>query len=89
MVVQITSIDAYYTDKERLELVREGVLRCIKYGTQPSSRDIARWLDTERTTITGRLRELETDGLIYKAGQKTDPFTHKRVYYYKLKEVGN
>lgn len=81
-----TSLEAYATEQTKFETVRETVYHVIQQAMMPSSRDIARFIDVDRTTICGRLRELEDAGLIYKAGTKLDPFTHKKVNYYKICE---
>lgn len=82
MTVDQNSIEAYYEDMERLSTVRDKVYFVIQNATHPSSSDIARLLRTQRTTVTGRLKELEEEGLIYKASTKKDPWTHKTVHWY-------
>lgn len=86
MVVDINSIEAYYSDSERLGTVRDRVRYIVENAMKPSSTDIARLLNIQRTSVTGRLKELEQDGIIYKAGTKQDPWTHKRVWYYAISE---
>lgn len=85
MTVDQNSITAYYEDMERLDTIRDKVYYIIQNATHPSSSDIARMMKTERTTITGRLKELEEEELIYKAGKKKDPWTHKTVNWYAVK----
>ena len=82
MAVDKNSVDAYYEDMERLETIRDRVYYIVEHATHPSSSDIARLMKTERTTITGRLKELENDDLIYKADTKKDPWTGKTVNWY-------
>ena len=82
MTVDQNSIDAYHEDMERLETIRDKVYYIVCNATHPSSSDIARMLKTERTTITGRLKELEEEDLIYKADKKKDPWTKKTVNWY-------
>ena len=82
MTVDRNSVDAYYEDLERLESIKEKVYFVICNAKHPSSADIARIMKTERTTITGRLKELEEEGRIMKADTKKDPFTHKTVHWY-------
>jgi DNA-binding HxlR family transcriptional regulator len=41
-------------------------------------------MGVERTSITGRLKELEDEGLIEKApNKKKDPWTGHEVYWYR------
>lgn len=47
-----------------------------------SSRDIADITKIQRTSVTGRLRQLEDAGYIRKDGIKDDPVTGKRVNTY-------
>ena len=88
MTVDQNSIDAYYDDMERLETIREKVYYIVCNAKHPSSADIARLMKTDRTTITGRLKELEEDNLIYKANKKKDPWTHKTVNWYAPTDRG-
>lgn len=76
------SITAYHEmgskKQEQAEIVYEIVCR----ATHPSSSDIARLSNLPRTSVTGRLKELEEAGRIYKANTKIDPFTKKKVNWY-------
>ena len=86
MPVDRNSIRAYHEDEARLSTIREQVYFTIAHARHPSSSDLARLMDLQRTTITGRLKELEEDGLIYKAGTKIDPWTKKTVNWYAITE---
>lgn len=87
MTVETTSIMSYYDeDNQRMfETVRDYVYYIVQNAYKPSSSDISRIGNLARNTVTGRLKELEEDGLIEKRGPKMDPFTHKQVFYYVVK----
>ena len=82
-MVEDTSREAYHQDAARLELQRERVYQAVCDAMHPSSRDIARILDLSRTSVTGRLKELEDDGLIEKAAKKIDPWSRHQVWWYR------
>jgi len=83
MMVSDTSIDAYYADFDRLVSIKEQVFEIIGEARHPSSRDIARFLNVERTTITGRIKELKDEGRITEGGKKRDPWTNHMVSWYQ------
>lgn len=64
MTVDSNSIKAYYEDMDRIESIREKIFYVIGVATHPSSSDIARLTNIQRTSVTGRLRELEEEGRI-------------------------
>ena len=81
-MIQDTSLDAYKeTDVER-EFMRDRIYDLVCCVVTPSSSDIARIGRFQRTSVTGRLRELEEEGKIYKAGKKKDEKTGKTVNWY-------
>ena len=85
-MVTDTSIVAYHEDGPRLDSQRERVYEIVCQAMHPSSRDVARLMGVERTSITGRLKELEEMGLIEKAPEKKkDPWTGHMVYWYRQK----
>lgn len=86
MSVDPNSIDAYYETERMRDSIRLKVYETVRDATHPSSSDIVRLTGIQRTSVTGRLKELEEDGIIYKAGVKKDPFTKKRVNYYAVVE---
>lgn len=77
-----TSLDAYIDTKDLRSLQAQRIYETISRTVYPSSSDIARITGMQRTSVTGRLRELEQAGRIIKAGKKKDPVTQKSVYYY-------
>lgn len=84
MTVDQCSIDAYYQTEPTRCAQRNRVYDCIRTHKQLSSADIARRLDLPRASVTGRLRELEQDGLIRKAGRKRDNMTNITVNWYEV-----
>ena len=80
------SIDAYRSTDGLRDDQRTLVLSIIRQARHPSSADVARLSGLPRTSVCGRIRELEKDGLIYKANTKIDPFTKKTVNYYMVKQ---
>jgi DNA-binding MarR family transcriptional regulator len=83
-MVTDTSKMAYNTDRARLDSQKEKVFEIVCLARHPSSRDVARLMGVERTSITGRLKELEDEGLIEKApNKKRDPWTGHEVYWYR------
>lgn len=77
-----TSCEAYATTEGRRAEQARIILEVIGQAMHPSSADIARFTNIQRTSVTGRIRELEAQGLIFKAGKKVDPFSKKTVYWY-------
>lgn len=84
MTVDINSIIAYHDTVGERDCKRTIILETVRKATHPSSSDIVRLTGIQRTSVTGRLRELEEDGLIMKAGTKIDPFTKMRVNWYEV-----
>lgn len=77
-----TSIKAYHDLQEKFKSQKEWVLYCVKNTYKPSNTDITNVSKLPRTSVCGRLRELEEDGTIFKAGKKIDPFSKCEVYWY-------
>lgn len=86
MPVMDTSIESYYSETPDKEVQKQIVFNAIKRTFHPSSRDIADATRLPRTSVTGRLRELEQDGTIFKADKKKDEITNKTVYWYAITE---
>lgn len=86
MTVDALSIEAYSSLGSTKEAQAQIILDTIRRARHPSSADLERFTRIQRTSVCGRLRELEKDGRIYKAGTKIDPFTKKRVHWYKVVE---
>ena len=84
-MIQDTSLDAYRDTKDERDYLRERIYDLVCHVVQPSSSDIARIGRMQRTSVTGRLRELEQEGRIYKAGKKKDEKTGKTVWWYAPK----
>lgn len=84
MSVSDTSIKTYHDLQAQFKSQREWVLYCVQNTYKPSSRDITNVSKLPRTSVCGRLRELEDDGLIHKAGVKLDPFSKQQVHWYGL-----
>lgn len=86
MTVEVTSLMAYHDAESQamFKSVREYIYYIVENAQHPSSSDIARIGGISRTTVTGRLRELEEDGRIRKVTTKIDPFTKKAVYWYAV-----
>lgn len=83
MTVDALSIQAYRETASRRQVQRDMVLQVIDQARHPSSSDIARLTGLQRTSVTGRLKELEDEGIIRKAGTKVDPWTKKTVNWYE------
>lgn len=86
MTVTDTSIESYYDaeSQSHFETQRDWILHCIKNAYRPSISDISRISKVAKSSVTGRLNELEKEGLIHKADKKKDPFTGKTVYWYAI-----
>lgn len=82
-MIEATSMMAYRETENERTAQMEIVYKAVCLAQHPSSSDIERFTRIQRTSVCGRLRQLEKDGRIYKAGTKIDPFTKKRVNYYK------
>jgi len=85
-MIDPNSIDAYRSTVGLRDGQRMLVFDTIRQARHPSSADVARLTGLPRTSVCGRLRKLEQDGFIYKAGTKIDPFTKKTVNYYMVTE---
>ena len=86
MAVDINSIEAHHDVEESRDTKRMVIYNTIKQARHPSSSDIVRLTGIRRESVTGRLKELEEDGLIRKADTKIDPFTKRKVNYYVVVE---
>ena len=86
MTVDALSIEAYATLGSKREAQKQIILDTIRQARHPSSADLERFTRIQRTSVCGRLRELEQDGKICKGGTKKDPFTGKTVHWYKVIE---
>lgn len=84
MTVADTSIQAYHDLQEKFESQKEWVLYCVAHTYKPSSTDITNVSKLPRSSVTGRLNDLEKEGQIHKAGKKVCPFSHCMVYYYEV-----
>lgn len=82
MTVDVLSVQAYHSTASKRQVQRDMVLQVIDQAMHPSSSDIARLTGLQRTSVTGRLKELEDEGIIRKAGTKVDPWTKKTVNWY-------
>lgn len=83
MAVYATSLEAYYSTSDKRASQRDTVLYTIRANAGLSSSDIAAITRIPRTSVTGRLKELEDEGSIMKAGTKKDPVTNITVTIYK------
>lgn len=84
MTVDALSVEAYQETESKREFQRTVILDTIAKAMHPSSADLARLTSLPRSSVTGRLKELENEGAIYKAGTKKDPFTKKTVHWYAV-----
>ncbi len=84
MTVDQCSIDAYHALGDKKKSQRDIILRTIFTQSGLSSREISRVTGLTRTSVCARLRELEDDGLICKAGRKVDRLTNVTVNYYEV-----
>lgn len=82
MTVDQNSIDAYFQTADKRASQRKIILDTIRAFQQSSSSDIHAFTGIPRTSVCGRLKELEDEGVIYKAGTKTDPITNVTVNWY-------
>jgi len=81
-MIESTSMKAYIETVDERKAQIELVFQAVCLARHPSSSDISRFTHLQRTSVCGRLRQLEQDGRIYKAGTKIDPFTKKTVNWY-------
>lgn len=85
-MIAVTSLQAYHTTEELRASQAEYILQTIKKATHPSSRDLERFTNIPRSSVTARLNKLEKDGRIVKGGTKIDALTKKTVCWYKAIE---
>ena len=81
-MIEATSLKAYRETADERQAQMEVVYQAVCLARHPSSSDIARFTRLQRTSVCGRLRQLEKNGRIFKAGTKLDPFTKKTVNWY-------
>jgi len=81
-MIDALSIQAYHETVSKRQIQRDLILSVIDNATHPSSSDIARLTKLPRTSVTGRLKELENEGIICKKNTKIDPWTKKTVNWY-------
>lgn len=74
-----TSLKAYIDSEAEFSSLKKQVYELIKECPALSNRDIARILERENGTISGRTNELAEEGLIRSWGVKTDPVTGRAV----------
>lgn len=84
MAVDGLSVEAYHATESLRANQRRIILETVAQATHPSSKDIERLTGIQRTSVCGRLKELEDDKLIAKGGKKIDPFTKRTVSWYKV-----
>jgi DNA-binding MarR family transcriptional regulator len=80
--VNQTSIWSYHSLDDLNNRQRE-VLRVIRKFGQASNRQIARELDTDISSVTGRTNELVAKGLVVESHKERDPRTNKTVTIWK------
>ena len=78
-----TSLEAYFFTEGKRASQRDTIFYTIKANTGLSSSDISALTRIPRTSVTGRLKELEDEGMIAKAGIKKDPVTKMTVHTYR------
>ncbi len=78
-----TSLEAYFSTEGKRASQRDTIFYTIKANTGLSSSDISALTRIPRTSVTGRLRELEDEGMIAKDRTKKDPVTNMTVHIYK------
>lgn len=84
MTVASTSLKAYHELQEQFKTQKAWVLYCVMNTYHPSSADITNVSKLPRTSVCGRLKQLEDEGAICKGGTKTDPFTKMTVNWYAI-----
>lgn len=85
-MIDALSAEAYDSIRTTKARQQAELLSVIAMARHPSSADLERFTGIQRTSVTGRLRELELDGRIRKAGTKRDPFTGRTVHWYAVTE---
>lgn len=83
-MVDELSVEAYHATDAKRAAQREIILDVVAQATHPSSKDIERLTGIQRTSVCGRLKELEDENLIRKGGRKIDPFTKRTVSWYEV-----
>lgn len=87
MSVDILSVESYRNMGIAKDAQAQIIYETIRQATHPSSADLERLTGIQRTSVTGRLKELEESGRIRKADTKIDPFTKRRVNWYAVTEA--
>ena len=62
MTVDENSVKAYHDLQDKFETQKEWVLYCVKNTYKPSSTDITNVSNLPKSSVTGRLKELEDSG---------------------------
>ena len=85
MVLAQTSILAYRTmDRAKMNALQTEIYNLIKECNALSNRDIARILNREICTVTGRVNELQKMGLVRSWAKKKDPVTNHTVSIWEV-----
>lgn len=80
-----TSLEAYGVTGMDRAIMRKTIYQMICDNDQLCSLDIATKGNFARTSVTARLKELEKEGMIYKAGKKKCEVTGFTVWWYAPK----
>lgn len=84
-LVQETSVDAY-NELNDLGDRQKQVLETISYYESCSNTMIAKHLGLPISSITPRTRELVKKGFVEEGHKALDPYTHKKVIFWRLTE---
>lgn len=85
MALAQTSILAYRTmDRAKMNALQTEIYNLIKECNALSNRDIARILNREICTVTGRVNELQKMGLVRSWAKKRDPVTNHTVSIWEV-----
>lgn len=85
MTVAQTSILSYYKmDRAKMNALQSEIYNLIKECNCLSNRDIARILNREICTVTGRVNELQKMGLVRSWAKKRDPVTNHTVSIWEV-----
>ena len=85
MTASQTSILAYYKmDRGKMNALQTEIYNLIKECNALSNRDIARILNREICTVTGRVNELQKMGLVRSWAKKKDPVTNHTVSIWEV-----
>jgi Mn-dependent DtxR family transcriptional regulator len=80
-----TSILAYRSmDRAKMNALQTEIYNLIKECNALSNRDIARILNREICTVTGRVNELQKMGLVRSWAKKKDPVTNHTVSIWEV-----